>query len=91
MNRSDIIYSLSDDIYFNPEKSFPSEVLETLQPYQVFTGVGIVATIENDRFERKKLYFKNPKQAKRLHQRKTALQVIQVEECFYAYVVKQDE
>jgi len=88
--RSDIVFSLSDDMYINPEKYFPAATLLTLQPYHIFTGVGVVATVENDRFERRKYFLMNLNKAKKLQRKKTGIKVIQVEECFFAYVVRQN-
>ena len=87
--RSEIVFSLSDDIYFNPEIYFSKMFLESITPYKIFTGVGLAVTMENDRFEHETLYLKSEKSLKRIKHAKSKKEVIQVQDCFFAYVVHQ--
>lgn len=88
IQRSEIIFSLSDDIYFNSENYFSKLFLEGIAPYKIFTGVGLAVTVENARFEHETIYLKNEKSLQRI---KTKKEIILIEECFYAYVVKQNQ
>lgn len=86
IQQSEIIFSLSDDIYFNSENYFSKLFLEGIAPYKIFTGVGLAVTVENARFEHETIYLKNEKSLQRI---KTKKEIVLIEDCFYAYVVHQ--
>jgi hypothetical protein len=84
-----VLFSLSDDLYFNPDSSFPQELRTTMNPYHIFTGVGTAITIETNGFTREIFYFIDRNPQKRLIKEKG--EIIKVEECFYAYLVQQSK
>jgi len=90
IKRENIVFSLSDEVYLQPEKAFKKEKLENLFPYQIFTGVGAVATFENNRFKKTRRYFENRNAVNRFAKKYCSIDLVQVDECFYAYVVHQN-
>jgi len=90
IERSEVIFSLSDDMYFNPEKYFSDLMLQSMRPYHIFTGVGMLATVENDKYERSTYFFANQKSIKRFAGRNTKQVIVRTDECFYAYIVRQN-
>jgi len=85
------VFSIWDDVVLHPEHYFSKEELSNMIPYHIFTGVGVMVVLENDRYERQSLYFKNTKDfihcSKRLQKKK---EIITVTECFFAHVVPQN-
>ncbi len=85
------VFSIWDDVVLHPEHYFSQDELSGLIPYHIFTGVGVMVVLENDRAERETLYFKNKNDfvhcTKRLQKNKD---LIVVDECFFAHVVPQN-
>lgn len=89
MQRTDIVYSMTDDVYLHPEKAIPQETLQRLEKYQLFTGVGIVATFEDDLIGDTKVFLKSKKAIPMAIKRHNDKELVSTEECFYVYAVKQ--
>jgi hypothetical protein len=85
----------------NPLKYFSASDLESLSPYQVFTGEGFIATIAethncdceycNHEYDEEKRFFKTMKELeKELSAYIADDEVLRIEAGFYARIVKQD-
>lgn len=84
-----LVYGQVDTILLHPKMYFSKRRLSRMAPYQIFTGVGFVCTVLDDRLQADTWFFKDKKSLNRfIRQIKDSLHCI--EECFYASVVQQN-
>ncbi len=84
-----LVYGRLDTILLHPETFFPKKRLSRMTPYHIFTGVGFICTVLDDRLQADTWFFKDRKSLDRfVRQVKDSLHFI--EECFYASVVQQN-
>jgi hypothetical protein len=91
IQKGNVVFSQSADLYFHPENFFRKSFLSLMMPYRIFTGIGFVVVIDelvND----EEFFFKDKKDLANFTRQLTAAdeRFVRTEECFYAYVVKQN-
>lgn len=89
-----IVFSFSDDVYINPEKSLMTDTPVKDKSYHIFTGVGLSIVFKTERFHQIKRFYKTKKDADKkvrmIKRKHPDLEVISTEECFFAYAVEQN-
>lgn len=82
-------FSRRDDIVFHPKTFFSNELLEKIKPYQIFTGIGVVAVLFDKKLQIQYRYYKNEKELTKRLKINSKYKLLKIEECFFAYVVQQ--
>jgi hypothetical protein len=86
-----LVYSLNDDVMFHPEKYLPVRTEDDKSKYQIITGFGKAVIVDDDFHDQYTYFMKNQNEVNRFLKRiPIGLELLKIEDCFYAYIVEQN-
>jgi hypothetical protein len=89
-NHPHVVFSESDSVYREPEKFMPKILLEGASSYHIFSGVGVLALVQDHNGGNRTVYYENRKSLENWVSRNARRKILSIQDCFYAYVVKQN-